>query len=245
MRHHSQVGLIGLHLNFELRLPASTTRASVIASLTALQAFARSLPFADVSPMLTDLDGDRGGEREHAGLRAALRQWAQIVATPFDADDADNAPLDGDCSSALGFLVQPGKGCETATFGLLRRRSAGGAPVDWYWHCSCKTQYASTVSDAHLIACHTALVRLLDHAISLGVDVIVRDETHYWESRDVSTLVSEVHTMNQLVARIAGRLSDALGDTNSVQAAIFEHALFERLEMGNPSDHLRAHESSD
>jgi hypothetical protein len=242
VRHHSQADPIGLHLNFELRLPASATRESVIASLTALHAFAQSLPFADVSPLLTDHDGDSVGESEHAELRSALRQWAELIATPFDADDADDALLAGDASSALGFLVQPGKGCETATFGFLRRRSAAGTPVDWFWHCSCKTQYASTVSEAHLIACHTALVRLLDHAIALGVGVVVRDETHYWESRDVSRLVSEVRAMNQLVARIAGRISDALGETSDVRASIFEHPLFERLEMGNPSSHLRAQE---
>ncbi len=246
MRHHSQAGPIGLHLNFELRLPAPATRESVIVSLAALHAFAQSLPFADVSPLLTELDGDSVDEREHATLRAALRLWAELIATPYDANeegdaedaddagdasDASDAPLVGDVSTALGFLLQPGQGCETATFGLLRRLSPDGTPADWFWHCSCKTQYASTVSDAHLIACHTALVRVLDHAISLGFDVVVRDETHYWETRDVSRLVSEVHAMNQLVARFAGQISDALGDTTDVRAAIFEHPQFERLEM--------------
>jgi len=73
---------------------------------------------------------------------------------------------------------------------------------------------------------------LLDYAITLGIDVVVHDETHYWESRDVSRLVSEVRAMNQLVARIAGKLSDALGDAKDLQASIFEHPRFERLEMG-------------
>ena len=227
VRHQSPAGIIGLHLNFELHLPASATRESVIASLSALRAFARTLPFAELSPLRTDHDGQ--GEGGHAERLAALRWWAELIATPCDTDDV---PLVGDASSAQGFFVHPGKGCETATFGFLRRATATGTPIDWYWHCSCKTQYASTVSDAHLITCHTSLIGLLDYAITLGIDVVVHDETHYWESRDVSRLVSEVRAMNQLVARIAGKLSDALGDAKDLQASIFEHPRFERLEMG-------------
>jgi hypothetical protein len=225
VRHHSPADSIGLHLNFELHLPASTTRESVVATLSALHAFAQTLPFAELSPLLTD----HGGVNEHADRLAALRRWATFIASPLDTDEA---PLTGDASTAQGFLVQPGKGCETATFGLLRRTAATGAPADWYWQCSCKTQYASTVSNAHLIACHTSLVRLLDHAMILGLHVVVHDETHYWESRDASRLVAEVRSMNQLVARIAGQFSDALGDTQDLRAPIFEHPRFERLEMG-------------
>jgi len=44
--------------------------------------------------------------------------------------------------------------------------------------------------------------------------------------------VREVQGMNQLVARIAGRLSDAMGDSGQLQAPIFTHPRFERLEMG-------------
>jgi hypothetical protein len=225
VRYHSPGDPIGLHLNFELHLPASTTRESVVASLSALHAFAQTLPFAELSPLLTDHDS----QSEHAEPLSALRWWAELMVIPFNPDDA---LLAADASSAHGFLVQPGKGCETATFGLMRRTSATGTPVDWYWQCSCKTQYASTVSDAHLIACHTSLVRLLDHAMTLGLHVVVHDETHYWESRDDSKLVAEVRGMSQLVARIAGQLSDALGDAKGLQAPIFEHPRFERLEMG-------------
>ncbi len=225
MGHHLPADLIGLHLNFELRLPASTTREAVITSLSGLHTFAQTLPFAELSPLLVEHDGM---SPDAEGL-SALRRWAAITATACDTDDV---PLTADVSSAQGFFVQPGTGCETATFALMRRTTAAGELADWYWHCSCKTQYASTVSEAHLIACHTSLVRLLDHAIAIGFQVIVRDETHYWDTRDVATLVREVQQMNQLVARIAGRLSDAMGDSGQLQAPIFEHPRFERLEMG-------------
>src|SRR5204862_2620576 len=100
--------------------------------------------------------------------------------------------------------------CETAVFAFLKRADEPRTHEEWYWHCSCKTQYASVVSDAHLIACHTSLVRVLDRAIELGVDVVVRDETHYWETRDDRRLLDEVHAMNRLIARFAGVLSDRL-----------------------------------
>ena len=140
-------------------------------------------------------------------------------------------PLLGDKASAQGFNIHPGEGCESAFVGLLRRSDASGEHAEWYWQCSCKTQYASVVSDAHLIACHTSLVRLLDFAVQCGVDVVVYDETHYWETRDESRLLSEVHAMNRIVANFAGRLSDAMGDRDDIQAAIFSHPRFEHLEM--------------
>lgn len=225
LRCLSPAGPIGLHLNYDLRLPASWTRDAVIAILADLHAFAQTLPLASWTPLLID----HGGPLDSDTRLEALRGWASIIAVPFGDDDP---PLVGDPHSAQGFNVQPGRGCETATFGFMRRHDAAGAPVDWYWQCSCKTQYASTVSDAHLIACHTALVQLLDHAITLGIEVDVYDETHYWESRDSRRLIAEVHAMNRLVARVAGQLSDAMGEAQQVRAPIFEHPRFERLEMG-------------
>ena len=38
--------------------------------------------------------------------------------------------------------------------------------------------------------------------------------------------------MNRLVARIAGKLSDAMGPSHEVDAVIFDHREFEHLEMG-------------
>ena len=217
---------MGLHLNFELRLPASASHNSAAATLIALRTHALTLAFADVSPFLSEFAVHGAVERERL---ESLRFWASIVAQPYEPDVP---PLQGDATTAQGFYVNPGKGCETAFFGLLRRSDAAGTNAEWYWRCSCKTQYASIVSDAHLIACHTSLVRLLDYAIQLGIDVDVHDETHYWDTRDESRLVSEVQAMNRLVAGFAGLLSDAIGTEHGVQASIFSHPRFEHLEMG-------------
>ena len=132
----------------------------------------------------------------------------------------------------------------TVCAGLARQISFRSLPVlacradppslapEWFWHHCCKTQYASVVSWDHLIRCHLSLVALLDYAIERGIDVVVRDEGHYWETRDTASLVSEVDYMNKVVAALAGRLGDAIERTgHTVGAPIFEHREFEHLEM--------------
>jgi hypothetical protein len=217
---------MGLHLNWELRLPWASTPDDVARHLDQLQHFALGLPFDYVSPRVN------GHVPEWATVgrpERAIQFFSSIVAEPWDED---TPPRRGDPTTAQGFIVDPGDGCETAHFGLLRRADEHGQHGEWFWHCSCKTQYASTRSDEHLVKCHTSLVRLLDHAIELGIDVVVRDETHYWDTRDQSRLIAEVHHMNRIVATFAGQMSDALGSDHSVQAEIFNHPRFERLEMG-------------
>jgi hypothetical protein len=217
---------MGLHLNFELRLPATRSVESARALLNELRAFALTQSFAKVSALLPA--GDDATPEEVGGL-GFLHFMAPIVSRPYEEDEPS---LTGVPESALGFIVNAGQGCETAIFGLLYRADATGANAEWFWHCCCKTQYASVVSDAHLILCHTSLVNLLDHAITLGFGVIVRDETRFWETRDEAVLLSEVHAMNRLVAKFAGAFGDAIGAEQKVEAPIFSHPRFERLEMG-------------
>jgi hypothetical protein len=217
---------MGLHLSFELRLDAATDANVAHAKLAELHAHASTLQLAALSPFLSPASADSDERREEL---AGLQDWASIVTSP---GDDDLAPLTVDTSTALGFFVHPGDGCESASFGLLRRATASGVPADWYWQCSCKTQYASAVSDAHLIVCHTSLVSILDVAVQIGFQVDVFDETHYWETRDASALLREVHSMNRIVAAFAGRLSDVLGGEHRLEAPIFAHPRFEHLEMG-------------
>lgn len=217
---------MGLHLNWELRLPASTSDAAVCASLRRLRDSALEQGFEEVSPLVQAFGPQKGTA---VSWTKTLEFWASLVAKPYEDE---SPPMRGDPATAQGFFVQPGEGCETASFGLLRRADDARKHTDWFWHCSCKTQYASIVSDEHLIRCHTSLVRVLERAVDIGLDVIVRDETHYWETRDESRLLSEVHKMNSIVARIAGKLSDASASAD-IRAPIFAHRRFERLEMGD------------
>ena len=222
---------MGLHLNFELRLPARTPRSEVARMLGLLRDFAATTKVAEVSP-LVDLEVDRSAYINDDVARAyrCLHFIAEILGEP--SPDNDEPHYTGDPRSAIGFRVDPGERAETAAFALMFRRAVSGDHEEWFWWCGCKTQYASVVSDEHLVTVHTSLVAILDMAIELGFDVVVRDETGYWESRSTETLITEVAKMNRIVARFAGAFSDAIGDGLDVRGAIFEHPRFERLEMG-------------
>ena len=213
---------MGLHLNYELRLPAATSASRVSELLDALHSFATTLPFERMTPVATlTADG-----MPAPGARWTSGHWlAFIVLLIAEPIDEEVRPYTPEPLTAQGFLVNPGEGSETATFGFVRRHDVTGAPHEWYWQAFCKTQYASVVSNEHLVRCHTSLVALLDRAIQLGIDVDVHDETFYWETRD---LIDEVQKMNGLVAALAGRIADA---GHRVEAPIFEHREFEHLEM--------------
>lgn len=218
---------MGLTLHFELRLDAATSPQEVASRLRRLHAEAGRLPFARVSPFLSRPNSEVSAEHERW---EELEFWATIIA-PAE-EDAATEPQ-GDPETAVGFFVHPGEGSEPASFALMRRFDAAGGAVDWYWRCHCKTQYASTVSDAHFVTCHTTLIRLLDSAAALGLQLDVSDEAQYWESRDEEALLAELRRMNTLIAGFAGRMHDAIGETHDLKAAIFAHPRFERLEMGS------------
>jgi len=221
---------MGLTLFWELRLPPRTPRADVVQMLGQLHAAAVKLPFERVWP-LVDLETpeDRSDEDRHIG-RLSVEFYATLVGDPMPPEEGPR--YTGSASSAVGFRVGPGEGPETATFALMRRRAESTLAEEWYWWCACKTQYASNVSDEHFMNVHMSLIALLDAAVQIGFEVTVVDEGNYWESRSTEQLAEEVTKMNRLMARFGGALSDALGDGHSLQAPIFEHRRFERLEMG-------------
>ena len=208
---------MGLHLNYELLLPGSYAAEQVTAVLANLRAFAARVPFERISQL-------------YSRPTDSLRRLAKVLASAYKDENPD---LIADIDTVQGFSVQPGRGCETAVLAFVRRWDHGGHSHDWFWHWSCKTQYASVFGDRHLVACHTALVGLLDPARSAGVRVEVRDETHYWETRDEGVLIAEVDAMNRIVARIAGNISDVAPPHVDVHAPIFRHDQFEHLEMND------------
>jgi hypothetical protein len=195
--------------------------------LTALRVRALQLPFQEVTDIeyVTEIIARPSGD-SWTSIRDYVADWARVISKPDEIDSRI-----GDLPTAIGFGIHPGKRCEGATYGFVRRAEADGTNAEWFWHHCCKTQYASVVSWEHLIKCHTSLVSLLDHAIELGIGVVVRDEGHYWETRDEARLIAETEYMNQWVASFAGAFSDAMPKGLAVGGAIFEHPEFERLEM--------------
>jgi hypothetical protein len=221
---------MGLTLHYELRLPPDTSREEAASLLCRLRDAAAATAVEHVSPFVDISVGEENFPDGDDGRPwRVMRLIAECLADPMLEEGETR--FSGDPLSAMGFVVDPGRGAETATVGLMHRRHEGASTGDWFWWCSCKTQYASTVSDEHFVAVHTALVAILDAAMELGFDVEVHDEGGYWESRSTDALVAEVTRMNRLMAKFGGALSDALGEQHEVQAPIFEHRSFERLEM--------------
>lgn len=222
---------MGLTLFYELRLPPETARTDVERLLGALRDRASLTAAAHVSPLF-DLSIDTDAEPDDAGsTRPFVQFYAECLSDPLPDDGDEVVQYFGDPRSALGFTVDPGRGSETATFGLMRRQPRSGGTEEWFWWCACKTQYASVEGDEHFIKVHTSLVAILDAAVELGFTVTADDETGYWESRSTQVLLHSVGDMNRIIAKLAGAMSDAIGDEHEVVAPIFEHPEFERLEM--------------
>ena len=233
---------MGLHLCYELDLARDLSLADVTERVRELHRTAVTLPFDMVGPLVQIKEGESldNESDSDSGLASFIRFCAQSRLDP--RDPVTDARIDV-LPNAVGFAVNAGEGCETATFGVAwvppsdeDGNRLRGEPYIWHWHGVPKTQYASVLGDDHLIRCHTSLVALLDKAAELGFDVTVRDETHYWETRDTNVLLSEVREMNRIVAHFAGNFHDALREHGHVGGAIFDHPDFEELETRDGPD---------
>ena len=96
---------MGLHLNWELRLPGSLSREEVIVYVRDLHAHALTLGFDETSPLLDRVEPDN-----IETLRGYFWLWAKIIARPNPELDST---LVGDVPTAVGF-------------GISRRRSLLG-----------------------------------------------------------------------------------------------------------------------
>jgi hypothetical protein len=222
---------MGLHLCYRLSLPGQTGADEVRAKLAALKEFSETVGFEKVlGPTEYTLD---------ELIELDDRDIVKIIASTLCAEPPDfyGIPSGGCCATA--FVVLPGQECEPACFGFIApgpRSDIGGAeddlqPGEWFWSSACKTQYASMIGDDHLLKCHLGLVRVLEHASTLGITVEVEDETGFWEHRSPERLFEAVRNMNRLIARFAGAVQDRLGAEHRVDAPIFDHPEFEHLEM--------------
>lgn len=241
---------MGLSLCYEMALGPGTTEATVVDRLNALREQALALPFEAVSEVVRLTDADLAERRPLHGLAFIQLEDVVQLSAVFTRevlycrqlgnteDDCYTSALEVPANVrtlAIGFSIAPGRGCEPAAFGVTSVWDPEGAQSRWWWHHCCKTQYASVVSDEHFLQCHRSLVTLLDAAERAGFDIVVHDEAGYWESRDPTQLLDAVARMNQLIARFAGKFTDAVrdagADSRQVRGEIFAHPDFERLEM--------------
>ena len=139
----------------------------------------------------------------------------------------------------IAFSTWPGQGCEEANFGLALYPTSievDGKKIptelnNWSWSSFCKTQYASNPDCGgveNFLRCHLAVVKLLDHAATLGILKEVSDEGDYFQNRDVPALAKQVGDWNTMMAGWSGRFKDAFGEGIVSEIAKFPN--FERLE---------------
>jgi len=147
-------------------------------------------------------------------------------------------------SNVIAFTTSPGEGCEDANFGLCRYpgtveiegRKVRTGLSGWCWASFCKTQYASNQECGgveNFLRCHLCVIRLLDHAKSLGILDEVSDEGDFWENRDIAALAGEVGEWNSMLAGFVGQLKDQFG--SDFIAPITNYPDFEHLEADGRS----------
>lgn len=217
---------MGLTVHYRLRasgrLPTEEAHALVCTAHARAKAFVRRRGLAGITPM-RPADPDA--------------PWCLA----FAKERRSNGDIFHDVAPLRGWIfdVLPGRDCEPLSFGLCRypatlhvqnRRVRTGCR-GWTFAGHCKTQYASLHGEAHFLRCHRAVIDLLLNWQRLGLEVEISDEGNYWPNRDGSSLLVEVRQMNAAVAALAGAVKDATDDASvPVQAPIFGHAAFERLE---------------
>ena len=229
---------MGIYINYDLWLPSDIGEHRARNLLAELRAACAEAGAGRVGPMLEFSVNDLLGNGDQYGAWTASRFAWSMARCSMNVPDGDTkrSPATGKEHAASMFFLYPGEGSEAASFGLVRPGIAVGEPSAtradvqdrWFWSGWCKTQYASRVSDEHLLHCHTVVVRGLEAAQQLGFGVQVRDETGYWDSRSETQLFERVREMNRLVARVAGALHDRT--SLAIESPIFDDPDFERLE---------------
>lgn len=233
---------MGLTIHWSLKSAGS--RQHVQRQLAEWRAACLDLPFESVDGLVwlhgAELQKARE-DREHP-LRWAMIQAGRTVEVDKTGDWTRY--IDVPPEELICFSTWPGEGCEEANFFLgryadsveYRDRLIPTGLSGWCGRSFCKTQYASNVSVPHFLRCHLAVCAALEVAKALKLVKEVHDEGGYWTKRDVAALAKEVGEWNEMIAGIAGALSDATGGGSI--SPITENPQFERLEhvgLQNPT----------
>jgi hypothetical protein len=213
-----------------------------------LRGRAMDLPFAQVDDII-EIGGEvpdfdrRGQDDPHGWLLIQAGQYIERTAADGREHCYRVAP-----THVIAFGTLPGEGCEQANWGLCRypafievtdsnlphrTKRLRTCLSGWRWSSFCKTQYASNPECGgveNFLRCHLAIVKMLDHAKTLGILEEVCDEGDFWKDRDVRALARQVGEWNEMTASFAGELTDLLGDQVEVEAAITKFPNFEHLE---------------
>jgi hypothetical protein len=236
---------MGLTIHYSLK---SSTRSPQKARelIARLRGRALDLPFAQVEDIV-ELSGEacgfdqRGQDDPHRWLLIQAGQYIDRPASNGSTHSYRVSP-----THVIAFGTLPGEGCEQANFGLCRypahievtdpnvphrKKRIRTGLSGWCWESFCKTQYASNRDCGgveNFLRCHLTVIKMLDHAKSLGILEDVCDEGDFWKDRDVRALAQQVGQWNEMIASFAGGLKDLLG--NQVATEITKFPNFEHLE---------------
>lgn len=236
---------MGLSIHYELHATAARNLPEARDLVRELHRRAKESSFASVGD-LVELSGHEIGDYKFGPETDPMLRWLLVQADLY----VKHADM---CYGVrpyhlVAFTTDPGEGSEVANFGLaiypdeveVEREEQGrkieeivptGA-IGWQWYSFCKTQYASNPrygGAENFLNCHKRVVGLLDQAQALGLVKQVVDEGGYWQHRDDQALTREVERWNYLLAGLAGRVKDLLGQ--KVEAPIMDYPNFERLEV--------------
>jgi hypothetical protein len=241
---------MGLTIHYSLK---SSTRSPKKARelIAHLRGRALDLPFAQVEDIV-ELKGEacdfnrRDRDDPHRWLLIQAGQYIERPAPGGGTYSYNVAP-----THVIAFETLPGDGCEAANFGLCRypahivvadphrrdqKKRLRTGLSGWTWSSFCKTQYASNAQCGgveNFLRCHLAVIKVLDHAKSLGILEEVSDEGDFWQDRDIRALAKQVGEWNEMIAAFAGELKDLLGD--QVESEITKFPDFEHLEAAGSS----------
>lgn len=227
---------MGLTIHWSLFAPENYTDEQASELVAQLRSGFLDLPFEHVGELL-----HFSAEEIEAQIddRESPDRWLLITARARvklgnDPQVYDYVRINPD--KLIGFVADPGAEAEAVCLFLARYPETtvvNGRTVQtrlkgWQGSAFCKTQYGGIVSNEHFIKCHLTVIAGLDLARSHGLSIEVLDEGGYWEARDVTALLKELHIWNETIAAFVGALGDAHG--GEVQAPIKDHPEFERLE---------------
>jgi hypothetical protein len=247
---------LGLTVYYDWKLKSDVAAARRV--IGQFHALAQALPFDEVSEIYEQNSPDSDSAYclydqpfDHGGLYLARKREdgeEELVHVPALHALFFSVRVEGAETASIGMASHPPVVLhrediiERNDAGTERRQVGQGDPVEfptqrrgyYSWQSSCKTQYAANPKfggEANFLRAHLSLIELLDQFSASGARVCVRDDSNYAQHRNVDRLLESLRDWDSIVARFAGRLSDAFGDSGGmVVAPIKQRPDFEHLE---------------
>lgn len=243
---------MGLTIHYKMQF--SDNFAEAVKQVVALRNIAMDLPFETVSELYKFVGED---QTNYLNNDDSDQSWFLIGArrsvTTKEVVKDNCTYRSCSCFSpnkVIGFSSDPGEGCETLRIGFAvypkailvenertgRKNRFSTGVKGHNWSSFCKTQYASDPECGgipNFLKCHLLVIRMLDEAVKLGVNVEVNDESDYFIHRDLEKLVKEVGEWNEMIAAQVGVFKDEINKicpNADIEGPILKFPNFEHLE---------------